>query len=607
MTSSIILFKVYDSSNFEDFQFVDLQKLKVLLLEKLEKNYFIIDKFGHEYHKDNINKIQINKSEKNQEFIMHNTTDFSSDSVYDNLTEKEIRDKILNQIKIDEILTQYLQAKKNIIEKSFSICKEIDEKSKEIKDEGNDNFEQNFPEFIKNNENFKKIHNMINQSINQINELSPKYKENIEDIEKMYNETINEIDNNINNKYEGKPHYNTDDIKELKNTLNSYNCFIREKISRIINNQQLTYNLESKINELLIYAEKINFYVNLNQIPKMYEICRPQFNEELKRRSYFKYIYDNIIEFLNSNFIMKEYELRKKFFEKNFKFSEKTRVEKKTIDILNKLLDIEQEKIDEELKNKISDNDLNDLGSKLMLDDDNDKEKIKYEFDEDILKSINDIKIELEETMDTLYSKNKLKKIKDKYNNDSELNKPLNIFDEKIKNDINNQFEIDIEEIKSNLKSFSVPELGQKKIMDIIENKIFKNMSNSENKNNVKNEKGSEKNFKNAPSFNDMTGSDLFMSGYISTFNKSDEGNFQEKIYNMAQLITNRYSNFLWFYNKLFDYLFVFIQQTKNNYGIEIRKEEPLSINNLLVEILNENLRLKEKIKNIKEAMKNFC
>ena len=448
---------------------------------------------------------------------------------------------------------------------------------------------------------------MINQSINQINELSPKYKENIEDIEKMYNETINEIDNNINNTYEGKPHYNTDDIKELKNTLNSYNCFIREKISRIINNQQLTYNLESKINELLIYAEKINFYVNLNQIPKMYEICRPQFNEELKRRSYFKYIYDNIIEFLNSNFIMKENELRKKFFEKNFKFSEKTRVEKKTIDILNKLLDIEQEKIDEELKNKISDNDLNNLGSKIMLDDDNDKEKIKYEFDEDILKSINDIKIELEETMDTLYSKNKLKKIKDKYNNDSELNKPLNIFDEKIKNDINNKFEIDIEEIKSNLRSFSVPELGQKKIMDIIENKIFKNMSNSENKNNVKNEKESEKNFKNAPSFNDMTGSDLFMSGYISTFNKSDEGNFQEKIYNMAQLITNRYSNFLWFYNKLFDYLFVFIQQTKNNYGIEIRKEEPLSINNLLVEILNENLRLKEKIKNIKEAMKNFC
>ena len=110
--SSFIMFKVYDSSNFQEFQYNNLNNIKDLLLQKLENNYFVIDKFGHEYHKDNVNKIQINKSEKFHEYIIHNTTDFCSDSVYDNLTKEEISGKILTQIKIDEILNQYLQEKK---------------------------------------------------------------------------------------------------------------------------------------------------------------------------------------------------------------------------------------------------------------------------------------------------------------------------------------------------------------------------------------------------------------------------------------------------------------------------------------------------------------
>ena len=596
--SSFIMFKVYDSSNFQEFQYNNLNNIKDLLLQKLENNYFVIDKFGHEYHKDNVNKIQINKSEKIHEYIIHNTTDFCSDSVYDNLTKEEISGKILTQIKIDEILNQYLQEKKNIIEKSFSICKEIDEKCKGIKEEGVNNLEQHFSDYAKRNEDFKKIVQMIKQSINQIKELSPKYKENIEDIEKMYNETINEIDNNINNTYDGKPKYNIDDINELKNTFNSFNSYIREKISKIINGQQLTYNLESKINELLVYAEKINFYVNLSEIPKMYEACKPKLDEELKRRSYFQYIYNNIIEFLNSNFMAEEFELRKKFFKTNCKISEKTKMEKKTIDILNKLIDIEQEKLDEELKIKMVNMDINNIGSDLILDDNDDNENSK--FDDEILKYINDFKRDIEGLKEIIYSKNR------KRNEDLDLNKPINISEEKIKNEVNNKFQIEIEEIKNNLKTLSVPKLSQKKIMDIIENKIFKTMSNLNEKNKAdnKNENSITTEEKKNNTFN-ILDSELFLSGNLS-FNKNDRDKTKVDTNKIAKYFTDTYSKFLWFYNKVYEYLMVFKNNSGKNYGIELRKEDPCSINNFLVEILNENKKLEDKIKKINGIMKKL-
>ena len=600
--SGFILFKVYDSLNFQESQYKNLNDIKELLLQKLENNYFVIDKFGHEYQKDNLNKIQINKTEKFHEFIIHNTTDFYTDSVYDNLTKEEIRDKILIQINIDGILNQYLKAKKGIIEKSFSIIKEIDEKCKEIKEEGCDNLEQHFSGYAKNNEEFKKIVKIYNQSLSQINELSPKYKENIEDIEKMYNETINEIDNNINNTFGGKPKYNIDDINELKNTFNSFNSYIREKISKIINGQQLTYNLESKINELLIYAEKINFYVNLNEIPKMYEAFKPKLDEEIKRRSYFQCIYNIIIEFLNSNFISEEFELRKKFFKTNCKISEKTKMEKKTIDILNKLIDIEQEKMDEELKKKIDYLDLNNLGSELLLEDNDDIDKEKYEFDEDILKYINNIKFELNGFKGILYSKNKNKKNKE----GSDINKPLDISKERIKNEVNNKFQVEIEEIKNNLRNFSVPELGQKKIMDIIENKIFKSMSNLNENKKTDNEVESMFSYeiKENYTFNKM-GSEIFLSEN-NPFNKNVEDKDKVDINKIAKYFTDTYSRFLWFYNKVYEYLFIFTTNSGKNYGIQLNKEDPYSINNCLVEILNENKKLEEKLKRIKGIMKNY-
>ena len=342
-------FFIYNSSNYEYTFLRDINTFKSILLEKLEQNYFIFDKYGHEYQKDNIQQIQINKNEKNLEFVVHNSTDFS---LKDSFSQKDIKDKILNQFKTVEIIESYLESKKSILEKSFIICKEIMDKSIDLKeDDGEElkNFEKNFPE---NNEELKSYFKMIKHSMKQIHNLFPKYKDNIETIEQMYNQTIIEINKIINLKLKEVPNYNSEDYEDLKNIFIIYNSYIREKISNIINNQQLTYNLESNINELLIYGEKINFYINLGEIPKLYNICKSKLQEELKRRSYFNYIYKQIIEFLDTNFIAKEFEQRKKFFELNLKLGENTKMEKKTIDILNRIFDFEQIKIDEELKKK---------------------------------------------------------------------------------------------------------------------------------------------------------------------------------------------------------------------------------------------------------------
>ena len=269
--SSLIMFTLYDSSNFVSTQLKDIKSFKDLLLEKIEKNYIILDKFGHEYQKDNLSKIQINKSEKNYEFIALNTTDFSSDSVYENLELNSFKDKVLNQLRIDEILNEYLKSKKNILEKPFEICQEIGQKCSEIKEnEGEElkNFENNFSDSPKNNVDFKKYIEMIKQSNNQINELLPNYKDSMELIEHIYNQAISEIEKIFVNNFEGKPHYDTKDIKELRNIFTNYNSFIREKIAKIMNIQELAYNLEVKINELLIYAEKINFCMNLSEFLK---------------------------------------------------------------------------------------------------------------------------------------------------------------------------------------------------------------------------------------------------------------------------------------------------------------------------------------------------
>ena len=206
----------------------------------------------------------------------------------------------------------------------------------------------------------------------------------------------------------GKEHYNTKDINELRSMYNNYDSYFKNKISGIFKILELIHNLESKLNELLIFAEKINFYINLSEIPTLYEKCKPKLKEELKRRSYFKNAYDKIIEFIQSNFIMKEIEERKKFIKTNCNLSEKTKIDKKTIEILNSLFDIEEEKMNEELKEKIKEYDITNIDNNDTLEDilkTDSKEDLS--FNEDIIKGINDLKNNLNIIMDLIYSNNK--------------------------------------------------------------------------------------------------------------------------------------------------------------------------------------------------------
>ena len=601
-------FFIYNSSNYEYTFLRDINTFKSILLEKLEQNYFIFDKYGHEYQKDNIQQIQINKNEKNLEFVVHNSTDFS---LKDSFSPEDIKDKILNQFKIEQIIESYLESKKSILEKSFIICKEIMEKCIDLKEddgEGLKNFEKNFPE---NNEELKSYFKMIRHSMKQIHNLFPKYKDNIETIEQMYNQTIIEINKIINLKLKEAPNYNSEDYEDLKNIFIIYNSYIREKISNIINNQQLTYNLESNINELLIYGEKINFYINLGEIPKLYNICKSKLQEELKRRSYFNYIYKQIIEFLDTNFIAKEFEQRKKFFELNLKLGENTKMEKKTIDILNRIFDFEQIKIDEELKKKIKEHDLNNSGNKLMSDDSNDSNN-KNKFDEYLLNNFNDLQKYLDGLLNIIYTNNKKKENNDNnIDNNKDNNNSINISEEKTKNEFNDKFKGEIEEIKKNLKNFSVPELNQQKILDIIENKIVKSLSNLNiNNDSIKNNQEQNKNnnnnyldLKKIDSFNEFYESQIGLNDI--SFIKNDRNNKckQMSLDLMTKNYTDKCAKFLWFYNKLYDYLFLYINDPENKYNIVLNKEEPHSVNNCLVEILNENKKLKRKLKDIKKWM----
>ena len=68
----------------------------------------------------------------------------------------------------------------------------------------------------------------------------------------------------------------------------------------------------------------------------------------------------------------------------------------------------------------------------------------------------------------------------------------------------------------------------------------------------------------------------------------------------VSENFTRKYANFLWFYNKVFDYLYIYNSFEKK---YEIKKEDPFSLNNCIIGILNENKKMKEKIRKIKERI----
>jgi len=591
--SSVIKYIVYDISNYEVQNFDNFNTLKEFLQEKLHKKYFIIEKSGNEY-KDVINIIIPNKKERNFEYVIYNNNvNFISNSLNKNiiLEKEEYQNKIKNQLKIGNIISEYLEKKKSKIQKAFTVCKEIKEKCDKIKNEGEDSlkkFQEYFSE-IKDNEELKIIIERIKQSINKIKEIFPKYNEDLENIEKTKNQAFDEIEKIIVSILGPPP--DTDDINELKKAYDNYTDYIRDKISKIIEKNELIYELSENINSLLINAEKINFLINLSNIPKIYESFKPNLIEELKRRSYFKCIYENIIEKIQTNFFDKEFEQRKKFFKSNIEKSQISKIEGKTIEILNKLFDFEQEKIYDQLKQIIMNNDLNNMDSNLIEDNDNNKDKI--DFDKDFITKIGDLNTNLKSLIEGLY----LKKKKEKKIEENEVNEPEK--DDIENNEIMNKYKLEFEEIQKKLTQFSVPEIKQKEIINIIKNKIIKKLPNTSDNNRISID-GNQKD-------NQMFESDVMMSGMlgkssVNFINRNNPGVSNECKKKMASYFTEKYSKFLWFYNKIYNYLEIYNTNSEKKFT-DFNREDPFSVNNCIVEVLNDNKKMKEKIKKIKDLM----
>jgi len=589
MSSSLVTFISYNFNTFENAFNKDITSFKDFLSEQFDKGYIVFDEFGNEYKKSNLNQIKLN-NKKNLEYILYNDYNYVSKSTNDTLSLKELQDKILIQCKIDDLLTKYLDSKQTMLKNTFNICSDINERSENINidDDTLKKFEENFSRFSENKE-CKNYINLINQSNKRIETVSPNYREIFEEVEKMYNQIMSKIIKISDYKFDGgKEHYNTKDINELRSMYNNYDSYFKNKISGIFKILELIHNLESKLNELLIFAEKINFYINLSEIPTLYEKCKPKLKEELKRRSYFKNAYNKIIEFIQSNFIMKEIEERKKFIKTNCNLSEKTKIDKKTIEILNSLFDIEEEKMNEELKEKIKEYDITNIDNNDTLEDilkTDSKEDLS--FNEDIIKGINDLKNNLNSIMDLIYSNNKGNNI----SNDIESDR------QNLRNINSDKFKLEIEEIKKNLRSSSVPELKQKNILNIIENKIIGSLSNL-NENNNNNPSNN-----NNLNMNNRLSENLDISLWQSELNRSSINEQQNReSQKLGQSFINKYSKFLWFYYKVCEYLSIYFNNSEKNLDISSLKEDPYLINNLFIEILNENIKLKEMIDKIKTS-----
>jgi len=589
MSSSLVTFISYNLNTFENSFNKDITSFKDFLSEQFDKGYIVFDEFGNEYKKSNLNQIKLN-NKKNLEYILYNDYNYVSKSTNDTLSLKELQDKILIQCKIDDLLTKYLDSKQTMLKNTFNICSDINERSENINidDDTLKKFEENFSRFSENKE-CKNYINLINQSNKRIETVSPNYREIFEEVEKMYNQIMSKIIKISDYKFDGgKEHYNTKDINELRSMYNNYDSYFKNKISGIFKILELIHNLESKLNELLIFAEKINFYINLSEIPTLYEKCKPKLKEELKRRSYFKNAYNKIIEFIQSNFIMKEIEERKKFIKTNCNLSEKTKIDKKTIEILNSLFDIEEEKMNEELKEKIKEYDITNIDNNDTLEDilkTDSKEDLS--FNEDIIKGINDLKNNLNSIMDLIYSNNKGNSI----SNDIESDR------QNLRNINSDKFKLEIEQIKKNLRSSSVPELKQKNILDIIENKIIGSLTNL-NENNNNNPSNN-----NNLNLNNRLSENLDISLWQSELNRSSINEQQNReSQKLGQSFINKYSKFLWFYYKVCEYLSIYFNNSEKNLDISSLKEDPYLINNLFIEILNENIKLKEMIDKIKTS-----
>lgn len=549
--SSLNYYTIYNPSNYKSESFKDFTKFKSFLL-KDNSPFILLDTQGNEFNKDSINQIPQNQDNKKNYIIYY----FKNDEVC-SFFENTANDILLNQIEIDKILTEYIESKNNYLIKTKEVCDEILKRYEDFKEDKEriNEFVDNYGSIFEKDNECKKYIDMIKNSPKEIEDLSPKFKEIIEsEINTMLNEVSNKIKNIMKIEIKIGEQPNVKKFEEKKSIFGISDKKIKEKLLNIINNQELINNMEKKMNEVLIYGEKINFLLNLSEIPNIYyEINKDSLKEEYKRRNQFNYLLDKIIIYGNE-LKSREYEIRKKFIQKNIKNSNKIKMEKMSISILNKLIDFEAQ------QSFLSQTELC---------------KSNYNLTDDIVKSIDELTEYLNKISEELFSK---KKKGININNKNKSNSSLN-------ENNNNIFSEPIEEIKELLKNSSVPELKQKKLFNIIEKKIIN--QNQENQ------------MKDSFQINSNSNDEI----YLSTFSHSGENEpiKQPQVINkLISLFSETYGKFLWFYEKVYNYLLIYNQKNENK-NVELNKEDPYSVNSYLIEILNENKLLKDKLNQIKE------
>ena len=558
--SSLNIFELYDTSNYKSEKFRDITEFKKHFNEKSNESFIFLNSLGKEYNEDTIN--QINLEEKSQKikyliYYYNNNTNYSFE-------EKTANDLIYNQIKIDEILSEYLNSKRTYLINSKKVSDEILERAEAFKEdkENINDFLDKYENIFEKDKECNKYIKMIKSSPKEIDSLLPKFKEIMEsEINEMYNEVMNKVENIMKIELKGYPDINKKNYEEKKYIFGEFHSIIKEKLKKIINNQELIYSMQKKLNEILIYGEKINFILNLTEIPNIYnEINKDNLKAEYKRRNKFNYLYEKLMHFIESDLICKEFEYRKDFIKKNFKFSNKLKIEKNTLNILNKLIDFEAQQF------FITETELY---------------KSNYELIDDLTKSIDDLTEYLNNISEELFSKKKKKiNINDKNNTDIQLNKLDND-----KKNIYEKYPEELGEIKQILRSSSLPDLKQNKIISFIENIIL-----NKNNENIKSLKSlnNDLNFSNNDSFS-----------YEELQNKNNAN-----INKIIQTFSDTYGKFLWFYEKVFNYLSIYNSQVDKK-NIILNENDPFSINSYLINILNENKKFKETIKQIRKEANN--
>ena len=141
------------------------------------------------------------------------------------------------------------------------------------------------------------------------------------------------------------------------------------------------------------------------------------------------------------------------------------------------------------------------------------------------------------------------------------------------------------------IRTSSIPQLSQNKIINLIDSEL-KNINKKFNNNKSPIKKESIKDYDNLSFINDSIS---------SSFNNSNNNNINK----IVKTFSDIYGKFLWFYEKVFNYLLVYKQKYDNDkIDYELNKNDPFSLNSYLIAILNENKSLKDKIKQIKKEIK---